>query len=143
MGLATIKVSRDPTFYIILSFGFLVYIVWSILLDAMMREWDKRGITINIKKIIKHLRKDIKVLQNKLIVTETLENTIASYREDVATVMVGNLKKYIDQFSNGWISYLSPENMKPIKNSCLQAKKDFEEKHKIRPGIIKVISKRG
>jgi hypothetical protein len=57
--------------------------------------------------------------------------------------MVGNLKKYIDQFTNGWISYLAPDNMKAIKTSCLQAKKEYEEKHKIRPGIVKVISKRG
>ena len=143
MGLATIKWSKDPTFYIILSFGFLVYIVWSILLDALMREWDKRGITVNIKKIIRHLRKDIKILNQKLIDTGSLENTLNVYREDVATVMVGNLKKYVDQFTNGWVSYLAPDNMKAIKTSCLQAKKEYEEKLKIKPGVVKVVSKRG
>jgi hypothetical protein len=143
MGLSTVKWNNDPTFYIILSFGFLVYIVWSILLDALMREWDKRGISVNIKKIIKHLQKDVKILTGKLIDTSKLELTIANYREDINTVMIGNLKKYIDQFTNGWISYLAPDNMKAIKTSCLQAKSEFEEKHKIKPGIVKVISKRG
>ncbi len=143
MGLATLKWSENATFYIILFLGFLVYIIWSILLDTLIREWDKRGITINIKKIIKHMRKDIKVLQGKLNDTSKLENTIAEFREDISTIMVGNLKKYIDQFTNGWISYLAPDNMKAIKTGCLQAKKEYEEKHKIRPGIVKVISKRG
>ena len=143
MGLSSLKWSQSATFYIILFLGFLVYIIWSILLDSLIREWDKRGITINIKKIIRHLNKDIKVLQAKLLDTSKLENTIADYREDISTVMVGNLKKYIDQFTNGWVSYLAPDNMKAIKAACLQAKKDFEDKNQIRPGIIKVISKRG
>lgn len=143
MGLATLKWSQNATFYIILFLGFLVYIIWSILLDSLIKEWDKRGITINIKKIIKHLRKDIKVLHAKLIDTSKLESTIANFREDVSTIMIGNLKKYIDQFTNGWVSYLAPDNMKAIKTGCLQAKKEYEEKHKIRPGIVKVISKRG
>lgn len=143
MGLETLKWSQNATFYIILFLGFLVYIIWSILLDSLIREWDKRGITINIKKIIKHLRKDIKVLQGKLIDTSKLESTIANFREDISTIMIGNLKKYIDQFTNGWVSYLAPDNMKAIKAGCLQAKKEYEEKNKIRPGIVKVISKRG
>jgi hypothetical protein len=56
--------------------------------------------------------------------------------------MYGNLQKYIDQFSTGWISYLSPASMKVVKDLCLQEKKEFEEKHGIRPGIVKVISKK-
>ena len=56
--------------------------------------------------------------------------------------MYGNLQKYIDQFSTGWISYLSPASMKAVKELCIQEKKEFEDKHGIRPGIVKVISKK-
>jgi hypothetical protein len=67
---------------------------------------------------------------------------IVSYREDISTVFYGNLKKYIDQFSSGWISYLSPAGMKDLKETCMHVKKEFEEKNDIRKGTVRVISKR-
>lgn len=143
MGLATTPWSSSPTFYIILFLGFLVYIIWSLLLDYLMREWDKRKISLNLKKIIRHLLKDIKMLKSKIVSTDDIKDRIAAYREDVNAVMTGNLKKYIDQFSSGWLAYLAPENMKNLKERCLNLKKDFEEKNGIRPGIVKVISRRG
>lgn len=142
MGLTTVHWSESSTFYIILFLGFLVYVIWSILLDSLLREWDKRNVTSNIKKIIKHHRDDIKVLQAKRTDLTAIKNQIADYRDDVSIVMVGNLKKYIDQFSSGWISYLSPANMKDVKNNCLKLKKDFEQKNNIRKGEVKVVSKR-
>jgi hypothetical protein len=143
MGLSSTSWSSSPTFYIILFLGFLVYIIWSLLLDSLLREWDKRKVTSNVKKIIRHLRADIKILQAKLIPLEEIKEKIANYREDINTVMYGNLKKYVDQFSSGWMSYLSPENMKAVKDRCIAVKKDFEDKNGIRPGLVKVVSKRG
>lgn len=143
MGLSTIKWSVSPTFYIILFLGFLVYIIWSLLLDSLLREWDKRNVTFNLKRIINHLKSDIKRLKDKIIPLEELNEKLSQYREDINTVMIGNLKKYIDQFSSGWISFLAPDNMKAVKERCLAVKKSFEDKQGIRPGIVKVISKRG
>ncbi|MCK5279220.1 MAG: hypothetical protein KAK04_11785, partial [Cyclobacteriaceae bacterium] len=142
MGLATVHWAQSSTFYIILFLGFLVYVIWSILLDSLLREWDKKHITSNIKKIIKHLKNDIKILSAKLSDVSSIKNKIAIYREDISTVMYGNLKRYIDQFSSGWISYLSPANMKGVKETCNMLKKDFEEKNNIKKGTVKVISKR-
>ena len=73
---------------------------------------------------------------------QEIKAQIASYREDISTVFYGNLKKYIDQFSSGWISYLSPANMKENKEKCLLIKKEFEDKHDIRSGTVKVVAKR-
>jgi len=143
MGLETVKWTSSPTFYIILSFGFLVYILWSILFDSLLREWDKRKITFNIKKIIKHLSNDVKILKSKLLPVENIKLQIANYREDISTIMFGNLKKYVDQFTSGWISYLAPDNMKAVKERCIAVKKEFEDKNHIKPGMVKVISKRG
>ncbi|MCK5699636.1 MAG: hypothetical protein KAI29_00720 [Cyclobacteriaceae bacterium] len=142
MGLATVHWAQSSTFYIILFLGFLVYVIWSILLDSLLREWDKKHITSNIKKIIKHLKNDIKILSAKLSDVSSIKNKIAIYREDISTVMYGNLKRYIDQFSSGWISYLSPVNMKGVKETCIMLKKDFEEKNGIKRGTVKVVSKR-
>ncbi|MCG8385879.1 MAG: hypothetical protein MJA30_10085 [Cytophagales bacterium] len=142
MGLATIPWSQSSTFYIILFLGFLVYIIWSILFDSLLREWDKRHITGNLKKIIKHLERDIKTLRSRRTDTVVLQNKINDYREDASVVMYGDLKRYIDQFSSGWISYLSPANMKDVKESCLILKKEFEEKNDIKKGIVKVANKR-
>ena len=142
MGLATVHWAQSSTFYIILFLGFLVYVIWSILLDSLLREWDKKHITSNVKKIIKHLKNDIKILSAKLSDVSSIKNKIAIYREDISTVMYGNLKRYIDQFSSGWISYLSPANMKGVKETCNMLKKDFEEKNNIKKGTVKVISKR-
>ncbi len=142
MGLMTTHWAQSSTFYIILFLGFLVYVIWSILLDSLLREWDKKHVTGNIRKIIQHKRNDIKQLQKKLIDTNGINQKITDYREDLATVMYGNLKKYIDQFSSGWISYLAPANLKTVKEQCKAAKKDFEEKHQIRSGLVKVVSRR-
>lgn len=142
MGLSTVSWGSSSTFYIILFLGFLVYIIWSILLDSLLREWDKGQIPRNIKKIIKHLKRDVLNLEEKKTSNANISEKIHQLREDISTVMYGNLQKYIDQFSTGWISYLSPASMKVVKDLCLQEKIEFEEKHGIRPGIVKVISKK-
>jgi hypothetical protein len=142
MGLQATPWYASASFYIILFLGFLVYIIWSILLDAILREWDKRESVNNLRKIISHLNGDIKALKAKLQDVVSLKKQISDYREDISTVMYGNLKKYIDQFSSGWITYLSPSNMKETKEKCLHIKKEFEEKHDIKSGTVKVISKR-
>ena len=72
----------------------------------------------------------------------SIKSKIADHREDVSTVMYGNLKKYIDQFTSGWIAYLAPVNMKEVKEKCLILKKEFEERNNIRSGVVKVTSKR-
>lgn len=142
MGLQTTPWYASASFYIILFLGFLVYIIWSILLDAILREWDKRESINNLKRIIAHLNGDMKALKAKLADTTAIKKQIADYREDISTVMYGNLKKYIDQFSSGWITYLSPSNLKDTKEKCMHIKKEFEEKNEIKSGTVKVISKR-
>jgi len=78
MGLATKSWAADPAFYMILFLGFIVYLLWSILLDSVVREWAKRLITVNLKKIVKHLRNDIKELQSKLVPEEPIRFDIAN-----------------------------------------------------------------
>ncbi len=143
MGLATKSWAADPAFYMILFLGFIVYLLWSILLDSVVREWAKRMVTVNLKKIVKHLRNDIKEFQSKLKPEEPIRFDIANTREDLGTVILGNLKSYIDQFTTGWISYLSPQNLKEVKVKCVNIKKEFEEKHSIKSGTVKVIKRRG
>ncbi|GHN02180.1 hypothetical protein WSM22_36690 [Cytophagales bacterium WSM2-2] len=142
MGLPAISWSQSPTFYIILFLGFMVYIIWSILLDSLLREWDKKEITNNLKKIIKHLNNDIKILKPRIFDVSYIKTKIQDYREDASTVMHGNLKKYIDQFTSGWIAYLAPVNLKEVKEKCLVLKKEFEDRNNIKSGIVKVTSKR-
>ena len=142
MGLSTTPWSQSPSFYIILFLGFLVYVIWSILLDSLLREWDKKEITNNLKKIIRHLTGDIKILKSKTGDVAAMKKQIAEYREDISTVMVGNLKKNVDQFSSGWIAYLAPANMKDVKDKCLVIKREFEDKNDIKSGTVKVVSNR-
>jgi hypothetical protein len=142
MGLATKSWAADPAFYMILLLGFIVYILWSILMDSVIREWAKRLVTVNLKKIVKHLRNDIKELQSKLLPEESIRFDIGNLREDIGTVILGNLKSYIDQFTTGWISYLSPQNLKEVKVKCVNIKREFEEKHAIKSGTVKVIKRR-
>lgn len=142
MGLGSTHWSSSSTFYIILFLGFLVYIIWSILFDSMLREWDKKQVTNNLRKIIKHHEKDIKKLEKDLTNVDAIKKQVEEYREDISTIMYGGLKKYIDQFSSGWIAYLSPANMKDAKQTCLNLKKEFEDKHNIKSGTVKVVSKK-
>ena len=143
MGLGSKSWAGDPAFYMILFLGFIVYLLWSILLDSVVREWAKRLVTVNLKKIVKHLRNDVKELQSKFVPEEPIRFDIANLREDIGTVILGNLKSYIDQFTTGWISYLSPQNLKEVKMKCVNIKKEFEEKHAIKSGTVKVIKRRG
>ena len=143
MGLETTSWAANPVFYVILFLGFMVYLLWSVLLDSLFREWSKRHVVSNLKKILKHLRTDIKNLQAKLIPEEPIRFDIGNIREDLGTVNLGNLKSYMDQFTNGWISYLSPQNLKEVKVKCLNIKKEFEEKHAIKSGTVKVVRRRG
>ena len=142
MGLGSTHWSESSTFYIILFLGFLVYIIWSILFDSMLREWDKKQVTTNLKRIIKHHEKDIENLEKDLINLDEIKRKIEDYREDISIIMYGSLKKYIDQFSAGWVSYLSPANLKDTKQACLHAKKEFEDKLGIKNGVIKVVGKK-
>lgn len=142
MGFGSTHWSSSSTFYIILFLGFLVYIIWSILFDSMLREWDKKQVTNNLKKIISHHKKDIKKLEKDLINVDAIKKQIDEYREDISTIMYGCLKKYIDQFSSGWVAYLSPANLKDAKQTCLNLKKEFEDKHNIKSGTVKVVSKK-
>jgi len=139
MGLATLKWNQNPTFYIILFLGFLVYIIWSILLDSLIREWAKRQITLNLKRIIRHLRKDIKLLEQKIMPVELIQKEIDILYDEVNTFVQGNLRGYIDQFTTGWISYLAPDSMKETRTNCLAIHEEFVDKHNIQPGIVKVI----
>jgi hypothetical protein len=142
MGLQSTPWSQSPTFYIILFLGFLVYIIWSILLDSLLREWNKKEITDNLKKIIRHLQADVKAIKPKISNLEPIKEKIAEYREDISTLMVGNLKRYIDQFSAGWMMYLTPTNMKDIKEKCQAVKREFEERNNIRNGTVKVTNRK-
>lgn len=143
MGMEVSHFSQSATFYIILFLGFLVYVIWSILLHSLLKEWEKRQVTGNIKRIIRHLENDIRKLQVDMVNVTEIGARIAAYREDLSTVFYGNLKRYIDQFSSGWITYLSPSGMKETKENCLRVKKDFEDRNDIRKGVIKVVSSRG
>ena len=142
MGLATKSWAANPAFYMILFLGFIVYILWSILLDSIFREWAKRQVVSNLRKIMNHMRKDIKILQEKMVPEEPSRFDIANLREDIGTVILGNLKSYIDEFTTGWISYLAPQNLKEVKVKCLNIKKEFEEKHAIKSGTVKVVKRR-
>lgn len=142
MGVPVTPWSQSPSFYIILFLGFLVYIIWSILFDSLLREWDKLQVTANLKKILRHLLSEVKILKHRLVDVNSLKSKIADYREDASTLMYGNLRKYIDQFSSGWVAYLAPASMKDAKEKCLAFKKEFEAKNNIKSGVVKVVSKR-
>lgn len=94
---------------------------------------------MNLKRIIRHLKNDIKILAEKIMPPELIVNEINILRDEVNTFVQGNLKGFIDQFTTGWVSYLSPDNLKGVKSQCLNIRDEFVEKHKIVPGIVKVI----
>lgn len=143
MGMEAEHFASSSTFYIILFLGFLVYVIWSILLHSLLKEWEKKQVTRNVKRIIKHLEKDIAKLQAEMVNIDEIKAQIATFREDVSTIFYGNLKRYIDQFSSGWITYLSPSGMKETKENCLHVKKLFEEKNNVKKGKVKVVGARG
>lgn len=133
IGLSSEKWSSSSIFWIILFMGFVVYIIWSILLDALLNEWKKRDVLSKRLELIKDGKDQIsasyakrneleaKINQNKKEI-EKLENGLKTYK-----IPISDIQHCIAQFSAGWMHFLSGSSRyKEICDECDQVISKFK-----------------
>ena len=106
--------------------GFIVYLIWSILLHYMLIEWEKRSIFVNINKVRRLLNKDIANLRNQIVDNEKLEKEIIVLENKKNLKVFTDIRNNISKFTSGWIQFLSRDEYKRKREECLAVKKKFE-----------------
>lgn len=131
--------SQSPTFFIIIFMGFIVFIIWSILLHAWIKEWGKKDITGRIDEAIHNLRNEVKFFdkqkeeyQHKIAETESKIRYL-NQRLNNIQIPESDLQLSVSEFVAGWFNYLSAagDQLEPVKDACEKVLSDFKEKHYI------------
>jgi peptidoglycan hydrolase CwlO-like protein len=108
-----IELFSDANFYIILFMGFVVYIVWSVLLSALINEWKKRnviGLRLNkiedlqddnegIAKNLKDIDHEIAHMDAEI---KSIEETISGQK-----LPINKLLFCLSELHLGWLQFLS------------------------------------
>lgn len=107
-------------FYLVLVFGFVVYLVWGYLFEMMLKEKIKKTGTTKaaliidgLKLEIKELRRELDVLNTKIIALETqIKATLAQLeqlKKDLENNMLNPnaLSQNLTSFYMGWREYLN------------------------------------
>jgi hypothetical protein len=127
-----IPLFEDSNFYIILFMGFVVYIIWSILLNASINEWKKRDVIGKRKEMIDKIEQsieneefnigkfkaDIKLIEGKIRRLSEVVNGLK--------IPVDKLKYCLSEFNAGWLSFLTgTSSLSSVKISCEDVYNNF------------------
>jgi hypothetical protein len=91
----------DVNFYIVIFMGFVVYVIWGILLHTLFNEWNKRN-------PMKEYEKNKKVIYEK-------EKAISDYKKKINQIEA-SIPNIVSSYYAGWMSYL---NNMPVKDESL------------------------
>lgn len=91
----------DVNFYIVIFMGFVVYVIWGILLHALFVEWNKRN-------PMKEFEKNKKLIYEK-------EVKVSNYRKKISQIEA-SIPNILTSYYAGWMSYL---NNMPVKDETL------------------------
>lgn len=110
VGLAKEPWQTSSMFWVIMLMGFVVYIVWSILFDGMIKEWKKRDPISALKKQKNSLQNKISeenALLNELKNQKTyFENLLKPNQSRIITFSVSEMISSLMLVKEGWIKYL-------------------------------------
>lgn len=127
-------------FFILIIVGFIGYLFWSIIFHALMEENKKKDPTgeyhIRVKQIqqkIRDLKDEIgseqknlktdsdKTEANKIKISE-LQNQLDNGEIDVN---MQDMSNSIENFTTGWLSFITGDNFKPMREDVINYKNDF------------------
>jgi hypothetical protein len=124
MGIETEKWFQSTLFYIILFMGFVVYLIWSVLLNSMITEWQKRDILGKRIDLIKIYEVDITILKNEITKVEgnikAAQAEINQLQKKIESEFVSNndIKNCLAQFYVGWSKYGAQAGLELIIKEC-------------------------
>lgn len=101
LGQPTQPFYSDVNFYIVIFMGFVVYVIWGILLHALFIEWNKRN-------PMKEYERNKKLIYEK-------EVKISEYRKKINQIEA-SIPNILTSYYAGWMSYL---NNMPVKDETL------------------------
>jgi hypothetical protein len=138
IGLSAEVWSKSSTFYIILFMGFVVYMIWSLLLDSLMKEWKKRDVLNKRAEIINELQLEIALIEKAInslnfdIINLENQKKVKVDSLDNTKIPILFIKQSISEFYAGWIQFLSGfENYKSRLEDCRLAHDNFLIKHNL------------
>lgn len=134
-------------FYLVIVFGFMVYLVWGYMYDLMLKEKNKKNAAIfaeitikGHKNEIKDLKIRIKELDTKVIELEaqidTLQQRIEQLKKDLEKAMLNPdlLSQNLTSFYMGWRQFLNgSDDFSSKKDKCDEMYEAFMSKNFTRP----------
>ncbi len=111
---------KSVNFYLVIVFGFVAYILFGFMYEAVMKEWAKRNINAvveleikNLKSIIRSLEKEI--IQHKVELKDLKKQidalllSIKNLTKELERVLTRpeTLKRNMENFYAGWLHYLN------------------------------------
>jgi hypothetical protein len=144
-------VAEDPNFYLVLLLGFVVYVIWGILLHYVLSHPVMKSESEKTKLMLEHLNKKLVELRNKLAALSTQinklemdianmdarikdkESNIIGYQHGHLPINVAALKSLVGSFVGGWQAYAinscgQIEGMQLIKQALAEQENWLNEK---------------
>jgi hypothetical protein len=122
----------DSNFYIILFMGFVVYIIWSILLNASINEWKKRDVIGKRKEMIEKINQSIEEEEINIgkikAEIKLKEGKIRRLNEVLngIKIPVDKLKYCLSELNAGWLSFLTGNpSLKNVIINCEETYNNF------------------
>jgi hypothetical protein len=120
-----IPLFEDSNFYIIIFMGFVVYIIWSILLNACINEWKKRDVIgkrkVMIEKIDQAIEDEGLNISKYKAEIKLKEAKIGGLQEEIngLKIPVDKLKYCLSELNAGWLSFLTGVSSVPdVRIKC-------------------------
>jgi hypothetical protein len=132
---------KSINFYLVLAFGFGTYILWGIIYEAALHEYEKKNVNAKVEIEIINLKSKIRELEKEIINQKEVSKEIQK-QIDFLKIEIENLKKKLEllfirpeelkrnmeHFYAGWLAYLhglNEQNAKIIP--CEKVYRQFQE----------------
>jgi len=130
------KSLQQPNFWLIIFAGFVVYIIWGLVFDLVMKEHEKldkvRYAIKSIEKKVADYKIECKAIKQKIGEYETTRNSYISeidkLKIDLQGVIIffNDVREGLNFYFSGWVNYMKGAGMElSIIDDCKNIKESF------------------
>ena len=130
------KSLQQPNFWLIIFAGFVVYIIWGLVFDLVMKEHEKldkvRYAIKSIEKKVADYKIECKAIKQKIGEYETTRNSniseIDKLKIDLQGVIIffNDVREGLNFYFSGWVNYMKGAGMElSIIDDCKNIKESF------------------